>query len=200
LCRNDLEVIQKNLNDYRDELTKLLNQNEKLEANESNAKSIQNDIIIIDSYINDIKRHQKEEQHLVTIISECGSNRSLQEAINEQTTLKNTLNNICNVLEKKQNEVNVYNEKFHELQAQQSKIKTDELNIKIKMQDEKSILDKLKDLQNLEATLSIELDIARDTIEPIQKELEICIKNLEQNKKQHIKIIENDRKKVFFLT
>lgn len=151
---------------------------------------------MIDSYINDIKRYQKDELNLISKIGESGSNRSLQEAITEQKFLKNTVNDIYNILEKKQNELNTYNEKLYELQTQQGKIKTDELSIKIKMQDQNTILDKLKDLQNIEATLKFELDIARESIEPVQKQLATNITNLEQTKKQQHKIIENKRKEV----
>lgn len=151
---------------------------------------------MIDSFVNDIKRYQKDELHLISKISESGSNRSLQEAITEQKTLKNIVNDIYHILEEKQNDLNTYNGTLHKLQTQHSKIKTDELNIKIKLQDENIMLDKLKDLQNIEATLSFELDIARESIEPIQKQLETSITDLEQTKKQQNKIIENKRKEV----
>jgi len=154
---------------------------------------------MIDSYINDVTRYEKEEHRLVMKISESGSNRNLQEAITEQTTLKNTINSICNVLEKNQCELNEYNEKLHSLQTQQNKITTDELNIKSDIQAERSLLDKLNDLQNLEATLSLELDNAREAIEPIQEKLKNCIYNYEHTKKQQNKKIENDRKKVLYI-
>lgn len=194
--RNNLEKIERDLKNCREELAKLLEQNKKLESNELNAKSIQSDIIMIESYINDVKRYQKEELHLATKMNESGSKRSLQEAITEQKSLKSTVNNICNVLEENQNKLNTYNETLHEFQAQLSKIKTDELSIQIKMQDEKTILDKLNELQNLEATLSFELDSARESIKPIQKNLEISIMNLNQTKEKQNKIIENNRKEV----
>lgn len=182
----------------RDELTKIVEENGKLETNETNAKSIQSDIVMIDSYINDIIRYEKEEQRLVKKISESGSIRNLQEAINEQTSVKNTINSICNILENSQYELNEYNETLHDLQTQQNKITTDELKIKSNMQAEKGLLDKLNDLQNLEATLSFELDNAREALEPIQEKLKNCIKNYEQTKGQQNKKIENDRKEVLY--
>lgn len=180
----------------RDELTKLSDENRKLETNETNAKNIQSDIVMIDSFDNDVKRYLKEEQRLTTKMSESGSIRNLQETISEKNALKNTINEICNVLEKKQQELNEYTETLHKLQTQQNKITSDELNIKSKMQDEKSVIDKLKDLQNLEATLSLELDNARETIEPIQEKLNTCINTFEQTKKQQNKQIENNRREV----
>lgn len=198
LYRNNLEKIERDLKNCREEFAKLLEQNKKLETNELNAKSIQSDIIMIENYINDVKKYQKEESHLATKMNESGFNRSLQEAITEQKSLKSTVNNICNVLEENQNKLNTYNETLHEFQAQLSKIKTDELSIQIKMQDEKIILDKLNELQNLEATLSFELDSARESVEPIKKNLEMSIINLSQTKEQQNKIIENKRKEVLF--
>lgn len=180
----------------RDELTKLSDENGKLETNETNAKNIQSDIIMIDSFDNDVKRYLKEEQRLTTKMSESGSIRNLQDTISEKNALKNTINEICNVLEKKQHELNEYTETLHKLQTQQNKITSDELNIKSKMQDEKSVIDKLKDLQNLEATLSLELDNARKTIEPIQEKLNTCINTFEQTKKQQNRQIENNRREV----
>lgn len=180
----------------RDELTKLSDENGKLETNETNAKNIQSDIVMIDSFDNDVKRYLKEEQRLTTKMSESGSIRNLQETISEKNALKNTINEICNVLEKKQHELNEYTETLHKLQTQQNKITSDELNIKSKMQDEKSVIDKLKDLQNLEATLSLELDNARETIEPIQEKLNTCINTFEQTKKQQNRQIENNRREV----
>lgn len=194
--RNELECISNNLRKYRDELTKLSDENGKLETNETNAKSIQSDVIMIDNFENDVKRYIKEEQRLVTKMSESGSTRNLQEAISEKNYLKTTLNEICNVLEKKQHELNEYTENLHKLQMQQNKITNDELNIKSKMQDEKSVIDKLKDLQNIEATLSLELANARATLEPIQEKLETCINTFEDSKKQQRSIIENKRKEV----
>lgn len=199
LCRNNLEKMERDLTNFRIEFVELLEQNRDLEANEVNAKSIQSDIIKIDSYINDVRRYQKEELHLAKEMNESGFNRSLQEAITEQKALKSTVNNICNVLEENQNKLNTYNETLHELQAQLSKIKNDELSIQIKMQDEKTILDKLNELQNLEATIRFELDSAREDIKPIQKNLEMSINNLNKTKEQHNKIIENNRREVMFL-
>lgn len=170
-----------------------------MEANETDAKNIQSDVIMIDSFDNDIKRYNKEEERLLTKISASGSTRNLQEAITEQNALKNTINNICNVLEKKQHELNEYNESLHKLQIQQNKITGDELHLKSKMQDEKGIIDKLKDLQNLEATLRFELDNARETIEPIQEKLEMYVNNFELTKKQHHTKIETIRKEVLSL-
>jgi chromosome segregation ATPase len=180
----------------RDELTKLSDENGKLETNETNAKNIQSDVVMIDSFDNDVKRYLKEEQRLTTKMSESGSIRNLQETISEKNALKNTINEICNVLEKKQHALNEYTETLHKLQTQQNKITSDELNIKSKMQDEKSVIDKLKDLQNLEATLSLELDNARETIEPIQEKLNSCINTFEQTKKQQSRQIENNRREV----
>lgn len=150
----------------------------------------------MDSFDNDIKRYKKEEERLVTKISASGFTRNLQEAIAEQNVLKNTVNDICNILEKNQYELNEYNEMLHKLQNQQNKLTSDELNLKSKMQDEKGIINKLKDLQNLEATLSLELDNARETIEPIQEKLEKYVNNFERTKKQHNKKIEDNRKEV----
>lgn len=183
----------------REELAKLVDENGKLETNETSAKNIQSDVIMIDSYINDIVRYEKDESRLVTKISESGSIRNLHEAITEQKSLKNTISGICNILEKKQYELNDYNETLHELQTQHNRITTNELNIKSNMQDQKSLLDKLNDLQTLETTLSFELDNARETIEPIQENLRMCISNFEETKKQQIKKIENIRKEVFSL-
>lgn len=150
----------------------------------------------MDSFYNDIKRYKKEEERLVTKISASGFTRNLQEAIAEQNVLKNTINDICNILEKNQYELNEYNETLHKLQNQQNKLTNDELNLKSKMQDEKGIINKLNDLQNLEATLSLELDNAKETIEPIQEKLEMYVNKFEQTKKQHNKKIENNRKEV----
>lgn len=151
---------------------------------------------MIDSFDNDVRRYIKEEQRLATKMCGSGSNRNLQEAISEQNALKNTVNEISNVLDKKQYDLNEYNDTLHKLQMQNNTIKSDELNIKSKMQDERSVIDKLKDLQNLEATLSLELENARETIEPIQKKLVTCIKNFEQTKIQQSRNIENNRKEV----
>lgn len=151
---------------------------------------------MIDSYNNDIQRYIKDEQRLISKISESGSTRSLQEAISEQSTLKNCIKNIRNILEKKEHELSEYNETLHAMQTQQNKITSDELSLKSKMQDEKGVINKLKDLQNLEATLSIELDSTRETIGPIQEQLETCIRNFDQTKKQHKQKIENNRKEV----
>lgn len=168
----------------------------KLEIKETTAKSILSDIIMIDGYNNDIQRYLKDEQRLLSKISESGYTRSLQEAISDQNSVKSLIKNICNTLEKNQHELSEYNESLHALQIQQNKITSDELNIKSKMQDVKGVMNKLKDLQNLEATLSIELDSTREAIEPIQKQLEICIKNFDQIKKQHKQNIEMSRKEV----
>ncbi|KAE9545442.1 hypothetical protein AGLY_000985 [Aphis glycines] len=197
--KNELEIISNSLRKCRDELTKLSDENGKLETNETNAKNIQSDIVMIDSFDNDVKRYLKEEQRLTTKMSESGSIRNLQDTISEKNALKNTINEICNVLEKKQHELNEYTETLHKLQTQQNKITSDELNIKSKMQDEKSVIDKLKDLQNLEATLSLELDIARKTIEPIQEKLNTCINTFEQTKKQQNRQIENNRREIIIL-
>jgi len=194
--RDELERISNNLRKCRDELTKLSDENGKLETNETSAKNIQSDIIMIDSFDNDVKRYLKEEQRLTRKISECGSIRNLQEAISEKNALKNTINEICNVLEKKQYELNEYTETLHKLQTQQNKIISDELNIKSKMQDEKSVIDKLNDLQTLEVTISLELDSARETLGPIQEKLDTCINTFEQTKKQQSRTIENNRKEV----
>ncbi|XP_060840875.1 DNA repair protein RAD50 [Rhopalosiphum padi] len=197
--QNELEIISNNLRKCRDELTKLSDENGKLETNETNAKNIQSDVVMIDSFDNDVKRYLKEEQRLTTKMSESGSIRNLQETISEKNALKNTINEICNVLEKKQHALNEYTETLHKLQTQQNKITSDELNIKSKMQDEKSVIDKLKDLQNLEATLSLELDNARETIEPIQEKLNSCINTFEQTKKQQSRQIENNRREIIIL-
>lgn len=180
----------------RDEVSKLSDDNRKLELNETDAKNIQSDVIMIDSFDNDVKRYKKEEERLITKISASGFTRNLQEAIAEQNVLKNTVNNICNDLEKKQYELNEYNETLLKLQTYQNKLTSDELHLKSKMQDEKSIIDKLEDLQNLEANLSLELDNARKTIEPIQEKLKMYVNNFELTKKQHSKRIENNRKEV----
>lgn len=180
----------------RDELTKLTEKNGKLETDETNAKNIQSDVIMIDRYYTDVKQYNEKEQVLATKISKSGSTRNLQEAINELKILRSTLNNINNVLDKNQHELDEFKETLFKLQGQQNELTNEELNIKRKMQDEKGIIDKLKDLQNLEATLSLELDNAREAIEPIQENLEKCIKNLEHTKKQHNKNIENNRKEV----
>lgn len=180
----------------RDELAKLTEKNGKLETDETNAKNIQSDVIMIDRYYNDLKQYNEKEQCLAIKLSKSGSTRNLQEAINEQKILRNTLNNISNVLDKNEHELNEFKETFFKLQGQQNKLKNEELNIKQKIQDEKGIIDKLKDLQNLEATFSLELDNAREAIEPVQENLEKCIKHLEHAKKQHNKIIENSRKEV----
>jgi len=151
---------------------------------------------MIDSFENDVRRYSKEEQRLTTKMTESGSIRNLQEAISERNALKSTINEICNVLEKNQYELNEYTEMLHKLQTQQNKITSDELNIKSKMQDEKSVIDKLNDLQNLEATISLELDSARETLEPIQEKLYACINTFEETKKQQSRKIENNRKEV----
>ncbi|XP_029343905.1 DNA repair protein RAD50 isoform X3 [Acyrthosiphon pisum] len=197
--KDELERISSNLRKCRDELTKLSDENGKLETNETNAKNIQSDIIMIDSFDNDVKRYSKEEQRLTTKMTESGSIRNLQEAISERNALKSTINEICNVLEKKQYELNEYTEMLHNLQTQQNKITSDELNIKSKMQDEKSVIDKLNDLQNLEATISLELDSARETLGPIQEKLDTCINTFEQTKKQQSRKIENNRKEIIIL-
>lgn len=168
----------------------------KLETTEATAKSILSDVIMIDSYYNDIQRYIIEEQRLISKISESGSTKSIQEAIFEQNTLKNMIKNVSNTLEKKQHELSEYNETLHGLQSQQNKIISDELNIKSKMQDEKGMMNKLEDLQNLEATLSIELDSRRESISPIEDKLDTCIKNFDQIKKQHKQNIEKKRKEV----
>lgn len=174
-----------------------MEENEKLETNEISGKSIQADVIMIDSYYNDLKRYKKDEQNLLSKLNESGSTRNLQEAITEQKALRNILKDICSSLDKKQHELNEYNEKLYKLQTEQNKIVTDELNLKREMQDEKGIMDKLNDLQNLELTLSLELDNAKETVEPIQEKLNECINNFEQTKNQQNKKIENDRKKVY---
>ncbi|CAI6346339.1 unnamed protein product [Macrosiphum euphorbiae] len=197
--KDEIERISNNLRKCRDELTKLSDENGKLETNETNAKNIQSDIIMIDSFDNDVKRYSKEEQRLTTKMTESGSIRNLQEAISERNALKSTINEICNVLEKKQYELNEYTETLHKLQTQQNKITSDELHIKSKMQDEKSVIDKLNDLQNLEATISLELDSARETLEPIQEKLDTCIITFEQTKKQQSRQIENNRKEIIIL-
>lgn len=150
----------------------------------------------MDSFDNDIKRYKKEEERLVTKIKASGFTRNLQEAIAEQNILKKTINDICNILEKNQYELNEYNETLHKLQNEQNELTSNELNLKSKIQDEKGIINKLKDLHNLEATLSIELDDAREKIEPIQEKLKKYVNDFEQTKTQHNKTIEKKRKEV----
>jgi chromosome segregation ATPase len=183
-------------NKCRKELSTLSDTLEKLENTEATAKSILSDVIMIDSYYNDIQRYINEEQRLISKINETGSTRSIQEALSEQSTLKKIINNIYNTLEKKQHELSEYNETLHALQIAQNQIVSDELNIKRKLQDEKVMMNKLNDLQNLEATLSIELESSRKSIIPIENQLETCIKNFDQIKKQHEQNIENKRKEV----
>lgn len=183
----------------RDELTEIVDENGKLETNESNAKNIQSDIIMIDNYINDIIRYEKEEDRLIKKISTSGSIRNLQEAITEQSSLKNCINSICNVLEKNQYELNEYNETLNSIQTEQNQITTDELNIKSKIQAKSGLLDKLNHLQNLETILNMELNNSREAIVPIHEKLINYINNYEQTKEQQNKQIENDRKEVFIM-
>lgn len=197
--RLELEKIGNNLKNKRDDLSKLLEENGKLETDEMSAKNIQADVIMIDSYHNDINRYKKDEQNLVAKISQSGSTRNFQEAITEQQILRNTLKDICNILEKRQHELNEYSETLYKLQTQQNTIVSDELNLKHEMQDEKIIIDKLKDLQNLELTLNLELDNTKKIVQPIQEKLDSFINNLEQTKKDQNKKIESDRKKVMHL-
>ncbi|VVC25617.1 Hypothetical protein CINCED_3A008104 [Cinara cedri] len=195
----ELETIGNNLKKCRDELTKLLDSNGKLETNETNAKNIQSDVIMIDSYYNDISRYTKDEQRLIKTIVESGSTRNLQEAINEQNSLRSILNDICNVLEKKQHEITEYNETSFKLQVKRNKIINEELTIKCKIQDEKSALDKLNELNIIETVLRVELDEAKNTVEPIQKKLEEHIKKLEETKKFQNEKITNNLKEIMLL-
>lgn len=183
----------------REELSHLTEVNKKLETNETSAKNIHSDIIIIDSCINEIARLEKEENRLVTKINNSGAKRNLQEAITEQKIFKNTLITIEKFLENKQHELDIYNEKLNELQQLQNKITTEELNIKSKLQAEKSLVDKLNDLQLHESVLSVELVNAKKAIGPIEQKLEARIKDLEQTKNQQNEKIENDRKEVLHL-
>lgn len=151
---------------------------------------------MIDSYYNDINRYTKDEQRLVKKIGEFGYTRNLQEAINEQKLLRSTLNDICYIFEKKQCELTEYNKTLYELQAQQNKITTDELNIKCKIQDEKGALEKLNELKFVETALNVELDEAKNSIEPIKKKLERLIKKLDETKKLQNDEITKNRKDV----
>lgn len=180
----------------REELTQLSNENKKLEIDETTAKNIQPDVLMMSSFIHDIKNLEMDEQKLVTKISNSGSIRNLQEAISEQKSLKETVTNIFNFLENKQYELDKYNEALHELQQQLNKITSEELSIKTKIQAEKGLVDKLNNLQHLESTLSLELDDARLTLGPIEENLKSCIKSLEETKKQQNIKIENDRREV----
>ncbi|XP_025414138.1 DNA repair protein RAD50 [Sipha flava] len=197
--KDEIEMFKNKSNKCRKELSTLSDTLEKLENTEATAKSILSDVIMIDSYYNDIQRYINEEQRLISKINETGSTRSIQEALSEQSTLKKIINNIYNTLEKKQHELSEYNETLHALQIAQNQIVSDELNIKRKLQDEKVMMNKLNDLQNLEATLSIELESSRKSIIPIENQLETCIKNFDQIKKQHEQNIENKRKEIMFL-
>lgn len=196
MFRAELETIRNNLKACTDELAKLIDDNRKLETNETSAKNIQSDVIMIDSYYNDISRYTKDEQRLVEKIGESGFTRDLQAAINEQKLLRSTLNDICNAFENKQCELTEYNETLYKLQADQNKITTDELNINSKIQDKKGALEKLNELYLVKTALSVELEDAMNTVEPVKKKLEEHIKIFEETKKLQNEKIINDRKDV----
>lgn len=196
MFRAELETIRNNLKTCNDELAKLLDDNRKLESNETSAKNIQSDVIMIDSYYNDISRYTIDEQRLVKKIGESGFTRDLQAAINEQKSLKSTLNDICNAFENKQYKLTEYNETLYKLQADKNNITTDELNINSKIQDKIGAQEKLNELYIVKTALSLALNNAVNTVEPIRKKLEEHIKVFEETKKLHNEIIANNRKDV----
>lgn len=194
--RTEIENIEVKLKNCRTELNQLIEINSKLEVDESNAKAIQSDITLIDSYTSEISRLEEKEHCLVTKLNTTGSNKTLEEALSEQSSIRSLLSATNENLEINQNALAKYNETLHELQQKKNKITSEELEIKTKVQAEKGLMDKLVDLQTLETALRIELNDARNSIGPVKDNLIAYSKSLEQTKKKHLLLIEEEAEKV----
>ncbi|XP_050538182.1 DNA repair protein RAD50 [Daktulosphaira vitifoliae] len=197
--KNEIVNIEVKMKNCREELSQLSENNSKLEVDESNTKAIQSDITLIDSYTNEISHLEKKEHQLENKLSITGFKKTLQEALSEQSSIRSLLYDTNKSLENNQNALAKYNEILHELQQKKNKITSEELDIKTQVQAEKGLMDKLVDLQTLKTSLRNELDVAINSIEPVKDNLNRCSKSLEQKKKKHILLIEEEGKKIKWL-
>ncbi|XKL64892.1 hypothetical protein PGB90_004978 [Kerria lacca] len=160
------------------------------QSDETVAKSLLSDTTLMDQYQREIQTTDREIVKLESKFPILTSARTLQEANDEQDELRTQLSNIRKTLESDQKKLSIYNEKFNKLSEEKNKLTALQLKIAGGVQQRKSLIEKLSELQKLETVLTSELRTAENRLNPVSEELENFIKELHQAKISHKKLLQ----------
>lgn len=194
--KSQLETTENRLNKAKQSLTSLKAELVKPQSDEILAKKIQGDVVLLDQLQTEIRKLDKEIEKVEAKLPPAGSSRSLQEAINDQQTVRKELNSIIKNIQTLQAKRNKHNEKLHSLQTQKNRIVEDKLKIQSKVQAKKQLEDKLADLRALEIVLLEEIDSIGHQITPVSDKLDEAIVEKDKAYANHRSQLEEERKKL----
>ncbi|KAL1131477.1 hypothetical protein AAG570_011094 [Ranatra chinensis] len=155
--QSSLEAVDRKLETANEKLALIQAELVSPQTDETLAKSIQGDIILLEQYISECKQISRDIQKIESKLP-SGSNRTLKEAMNERNNAQACFQNARQTVEKLQTKKNDLMTKRHRLQEEKNKIQDQQMRISGNTQMRAQLSERQKELESLEVIMQMELD------------------------------------------
>ncbi|KOX71786.1 DNA repair protein RAD50 [Melipona quadrifasciata] len=194
LCHRDF--------DKRETVTALLKEMENEMENHPNrlreliCKDIMSDIMLWDTYIDDIFKLEQTIENLQIRMTAAGIKtiRNLGEAQNQREELKISIKNIRDAIEELQFKINMQNEILNNARQEQNTLQEEQLKIQSDIQKVKELKKRQETLYMKEISFGKSINMLKTEITTAEMELNSEIEKLKEQKKDNMEKEESDRK------
>ncbi|XP_068976510.1 DNA repair protein RAD50.L isoform X1 [Bombus flavifrons] len=161
-------------------------------------KDIVGDIMLWDTYIDDIFKLKQTIDNLQIRMTAAGikTKRSLEEAQSQREELKMSLKNIRDNIEELQSKINMHNEKLNNARQEQNTLQEEKLRIQSDIQKVKELKEKQETLYSKEISLWKSINMLKKQVTIAETELNSELEKLEEKRKDNSAKLECDRKLV----
>lgn len=159
-----LDSAQNSLNELTKDLTDHLN-------NEESAKNIQGDIVLLEQLSSDLKKIDKEIQKLELKLP-SGSQRCIEDALEDQELLRSKLNRCRESEESFQTTLNTFTLKKQELQEEKTCLQNQQIKISGNAQMRSQLVEKLRENEKILASTQTEIDENSEILLTVSEKLE----------------------------
>lgn len=193
--QSEINKLEKKLSVAKESLLKLQNDLEQPETDESLAKGIQSDIVLLEQHLAESRRITREIQKLEANMPP-GNKRSLEEALKEQKELRENVLHARRSFEEKQTQKNKLIEKRNKLQEEKNAIQNQQLKISGNAQMRNQLVERRDELESLEVVLQMEVDKGTEDLEDLCRKLDLLMRQKKSTETSNAKALEEERQKV----
>ncbi|CAL7940101.1 unnamed protein product [Xylocopa violacea] len=185
--KNNLEKAKNKLAMSRTNIMELKKKKCNPESKLTICKNIMGDIILWDSYIDEISKLQEiiNDFHTRMVAAGIKTKRSLQEAQAQREELKMSLINIRDEIENLHTRMNVHNEQMHNARQEYNALHEEQLKIQSDIQKLTELKDRQKTLYSKEISLGELVRTLKQKVTEIETELNSGIEKLEIKKEDN---------------
>lgn len=194
--KDEMAKIEKRLIELRSEIGEEENHLSILQTDESSAKSIQSDAVLIDEYRSEVQKLERSIAEIQTKLKEYKLTRTSEEAQEEHDIVKAKWSRLNQLFESDHNKLSKHEKKMHELHAEKNSLTSKLMKIEGGVEKRTSMIDKLAELNNQENNLATEVEQTKGTLESVTAELNAIIKEQIRTKSRHKITLEEKKTEV----